>query len=136
MNGMDNILVAYDASVAAEKGLSQALQEAKAHESKVHVITSADRTKTEEDLPNVDVAEDGLRKAQSMFDNERIPCFTHLLIRGLAPGEDIVQYANDNAVDLIIIGVEKQSKVAKFVMGSTAQYVILKAPCPVLSVKA
>lgn len=133
---MKDILVAYDASVAAEKGLSLALQEARAFDSKVHVITSADRTKTEEDLPNVEVAEDGLRKAQSMFDDEGIPCSTHLLIRGLAPGEDIVQYANDNAVDLIIIGVEKQSKVAKFVMGSTAQYVILKAPCPVLSVKA
>ncbi len=40
-----------------------------------------------------------------------------------------------NEIDLIFIGVKKRSKVGKLVFGSTAQYVILEAPCPVVSVK-
>jgi nucleotide-binding universal stress UspA family protein len=31
--------------------------------------------------------------------------------------------------------VEKRSKAQKILLGSTAQYIILKAPCPVLTVK-
>jgi nucleotide-binding universal stress UspA family protein len=38
-------------------------------------------------------------------------------------------------VDEIIIGIEKRSKVGKLLFGSNAQYIILEAPCPVVSVK-
>ena len=38
-------------------------------------------------------------------------------------------------VEEIIIGVRRRSKVGKLLFGSTAQYVILNAPCPVVSVK-
>ena len=38
-------------------------------------------------------------------------------------------------VDMIFIGVRRRSKVGKLLFGSTAQYVILNAPCPVVSVK-
>jgi nucleotide-binding universal stress UspA family protein len=57
------------------------------------------------------------------------------LVRGLRPGEDLVQFAKENGIDEIIIGVRRRSKVGKLVFGSTAQYVILNAPCPVVSVK-
>jgi nucleotide-binding universal stress UspA family protein len=130
------ILVAYDTSAAAEKGLYLALEEARVFKANVHAITSADRTKSEKELPNIEAAEQGLSQAQAMFEKEGITCSTHLLIRGLAPGEDIVQYAKENSIDRIIVGVKKQSKVGKLLLGSTAQYVILKSTCPVLSVKA
>jgi nucleotide-binding universal stress UspA family protein len=58
-----------------------------------------------------------------------------LLIRGLAPGEDILEFAKESNVDEIIVGVKRRSKVGKLLMGSTAQYVILQAPCPVVTVK-
>lgn len=35
----------------------------------------------------------------------------------------------------IIVGIEKKSKVGKFIFGSNAQYVILEARCPVMTVK-
>jgi nucleotide-binding universal stress UspA family protein len=65
----------------------------------------------------------------------KIPCETHLSVRGLEAGEDIVQFAEENKIDLIVIAIRRRSKVGKIVFGSTAQYVILKASCPVLSVK-
>jgi nucleotide-binding universal stress UspA family protein len=58
-----------------------------------------------------------------------------LSVRGLQAGEDIVLLAEENKVDEIIIGVRRRSKVGKLLFGSTAQYVILNAPCPVVSVK-
>ena len=38
---------------------------------------------------------------------------THLLIRGMSPGEDIVAFAKEQEVDSIIIGVKRRSKVGK-----------------------
>jgi nucleotide-binding universal stress UspA family protein len=53
----------------------------------------------------------------------------------LDAGEDLVKLADEKKVDEIIIGVRRRSKVGKLIFGSTAQYVILNAPCPVVSVK-
>jgi len=53
----------------------------------------------------------------------------------LEAGEDLVQLAEEKQIDEIIIGVRRRSKVGKLIFGSTAQYVILNAPCPVVSVK-
>jgi len=57
------------------------------------------------------------------------------LISGLDFGEDIVEFAEQNKADEIIIGIRRKSKVGKLIFGSTAQYVILNASCPVVSVK-
>ena len=72
---------------------------------------------------------------KSVFEENKIDCDSHLLIRGLTPGEDIVEFAKENEVDEIVVGVKRRSKVGKLLMGSTAQYIILQAPCPVVSVK-
>jgi nucleotide-binding universal stress UspA family protein len=53
----------------------------------------------------------------------------------VSPGEDLVEFATENKIDEIIVGIKKLSKVGKLLMGSTAQYVILEAECPVVSVK-
>ena len=50
-------------------------------------------------------------------------------------GANLVQFIQDNDIDEVFIGVKKRSKVEKLVFGSTAQYVILNAPCPVIVVK-
>jgi nucleotide-binding universal stress UspA family protein len=76
-----------------------------------------------------------LENAVKSIQKEGIPCEEHLLIRGMEPGEDIVQFAEDHQADEIIIGVIKKSKVQKFLLGSNAQYVILHSPCMVIAVK-
>jgi nucleotide-binding universal stress UspA family protein len=70
-----------------------------------------------------------------MFDEDGIQCETKLLVRGMTPGEDIVDYAKEKAIDEIIIGIKRRSKVGKLLFGSNAQYIIIKAPCPVVTVK-
>jgi nucleotide-binding universal stress UspA family protein len=76
-----------------------------------------------------------LQRAKEHADANKIECETKLSVSTLQPGEDMVQYAKTNNVDQIVVGVKRRSKVGKFVFGSNAQYVILEAPCPVLTVK-
>ncbi|UCD80797.1 MAG: universal stress protein [Desulfobacterales bacterium] len=128
------ILVGYDGTSAAKEALNLAKIHAKKFEATVDVVTSMEKG-TEDQREDIEQAERGLEWAKSLFEENNIQCNTHLLIRGMAPGEDLVEFAKENEVDEIIVGVKRRSKVGKLLMGSTAQYVILQAGCPVVAVK-
>ena len=128
------ILVGYDGSNSAKDALSLAKSHAKALGASVAVVTSMQKG-TDSDRKDIEQAERGLDYAKALIQEDNIVCDTHLLIRGLSPGEDLVEFAKENKVDEIIVGVKRRSKVGKLLMGSTAQYVILQAPCPVVTVK-
>lgn len=128
------IMVGYDGSNAAKDALVLAKKHAKAFEAKVFVISSLERG-SEDQLPKIDQAERDLEYAKSFLEKDNIPCETHLLIRGLSPGEDLIQFANENEIDEIIVGVKRRSNVGKLVFGSNARYVIMEANCPVVTVK-
>jgi nucleotide-binding universal stress UspA family protein len=128
------ILVGYDGSNSSKEALQLARKHALLFSASVDVVTSMEKG-TEQEQQAIEDAERGLEWARGMFEEKGASCKTHLLIRGLAPGEDLVQFAKDNKVDEIVVGVKRRSKVGKILMGSTAQFVILQAPCPVVSVK-
>lgn len=58
------------------------------------------------------------------------------LVLGHKPVEDIVDIAEEESADLIVIGVRRRSTLGKLILGSNAQEIIMDAPCPVLTVKA
>ena len=129
------ILVAYvGGSEIAGKVLDVAKQHAKAFNAAVFVASSMERVSDKEQT-NLEKVEKQLAYVKDTMDAEGIPCETHILVRGLTPGEDIVEFAADRKVDEIIIGIEKKSKVGKLLFGSNAQYIILESSCPVVSVK-
>jgi nucleotide-binding universal stress UspA family protein len=128
------ILVGYDGTNSSKEALNLARTHAKLFGASVDVVTSMQKG-TEQQREEIEQAERGLEYAKSLFEDSNITCNTHLLIRGLSPGEDLVEFAADNQVDEIIVGVRRRSKVGKLLMGSTAQFVILQAGCPVVSVK-
>lgn len=49
--------------------------------------------------------------------------------------EAVVDAADEDGADVIVIGLRRRSPVGKLVMGSVAQRVLLGAGCPVLAVK-
>lgn len=128
------ILVGYDGSSVAKSAMAVAREHAKAFNAKVHVVTSM-VSGSEQRQKAIDNAESELEWAGSFFREEGIACETHLLIRGMEPGEDLVNFVQEKDIDVVVVGVKKQSKVEKILLGSTAQYVIIKAPCIVVTVK-
>lgn len=128
------ILVGYDGSNSAKDALALAKKHAAAFSAKVTIITSLTGGSVTHAV-EVEHATEELEMAKKMFEDDGIPCETKLLVRGMTPGEDIVAYANEKAIDEIVIGIKRRSKVGKLLFGSNAQYIIIKAPCPVVTVK-
>ncbi|MEP3478243.1 MAG: universal stress protein [Fuerstiella sp.] len=52
-----------------------------------------------------------------------------------SPFYEIIQYAKEHDIDLIVIGTHGRSGLVHLLMGSVAENVVRKAGCPVLTVK-
>ncbi|RKS73932.1 universal stress protein family protein [Motilibacter peucedani] len=52
------------------------------------------------------------------------------------PADALLSASEEAGIELLVIGLRRRSAVAKLVMGSTAQRLLLEASCPVLAVKA
>ena len=128
------ILVGFDGSNVSKEALRLAAEHAKAFDAHIYVIHSMVGGP---DVPRRDFenAENELETEIKQLKKEDLSCESLLSVRGLEAGEDLVQLAQNKEVDEIIIGVRRRSKVGKLIFGSTAQYVILNAPCPVVTVK-
>ncbi len=128
------ILVGYDDTEVSWEALVVAIVHAKAFGGEILVFTSLEG---ESDISKMDfvAAEKNLQRAKEHANANKIECETKLSESMLRPGEDIIKYAKENNVDQIVVGIKRKSKLGKFVFGSNAQYVILEAPCPVVTVK-
>jgi universal stress protein A len=59
---------------------------------------------------------------------------TCAVVSGLT-AKQIAQYADDHAIDLIVMGTHGRRGVAHLLLGSVAEHVVRIAPCPVLTVR-
>ena len=127
-------LVAYSGSIESKAALSLSVEHASLFKAKVYVITSMEggRSEKPEDIARVSQE---LKQVRKQLDDAGVEHEVHEMARGLSPGEDIVIFAKENQIDQIFVGIEKRSKTRKLLLGSTAQYIILKASCPVMTTK-
>ncbi|WDP91762.1 MAG: universal stress protein [Desulfobacter sp.] len=128
------ILVGYDGGEVGRQALSLARDMAGIRSAFVYVVTSMTGGSSEKQA-DVERAEAGLKFAKSFMEFSGIQCDCQQSVRGLSAGEDLVKFARENDIDHIFLGIRKKSRAQKAILGSTARYVILKAPCPVTTVK-
>jgi len=129
-----NIMVGYDRSNVAKEAVALAKKHTKAFDGKLYLLTSLAQS-PELQLEDIQKAEYELERLRVSFKEDGIPCETHAIVSSLTAGEDLVQFAQENEIDEIVIGVRRRSKVGKLLFGSNAQYIILQATCPVVAVK-
>jgi len=84
----------------------------------------------------IQAAEEGLeREIRNQLNGDKSGYETSLVVSSRSTGENLTWFAEIEKIDEIIVGVRRRSKVSKLLMGSTAQHVILNAPCPVVSIR-
>jgi len=127
------IMVGYDGSKVSMKAVDLAVSHALAFDGQIVAVASMDKG-TEDELKSIKELEQALQALKYEIEDQGPSCETHLLIRGMSPGEDLVRYAREQEIDEIILAIQRKSKVGKMIFGSTAQHVILNAPCPVVTV--
>jgi nucleotide-binding universal stress UspA family protein len=116
------------------KALYLAIKHAALFNAKIFVVTSMEGGYSEkpDDIARV---KHGLKAVEKQLEEAGVAHEVHETARGLAPGEDIVIFAEEIGIDHIFVGIQKKSKTQKLLLGSTAQYIILKASCPVTTIK-
>lgn len=129
-----NILVGFDGSNASKEALRVAQKHALVYGGQLMVVTVVVRHSKDQSV-EIEKVEKTLENAKKECDKNGIKCTTKLIIRKLEPGEALVEFAAQNDIGELIIGVRKRSRLEKLLLGSNAQFIILNAGCPVVSVK-
>ena len=60
---------------------------------------------------------------------------TDILVNVLSISDALIYYANNNSIDLIVIGTRGSTGIERFLLGSVANSVVKHAHCPVLVVR-
>ncbi len=97
----------------------------------VHSMKGGER----DELEQVRAYDAAFEEATTALEQRDLDFEVKRYVRGATPAEDLLQCAQDEDVDMLVIGIRRRSPVGKLIMGSNAQDIILQADCPVLCVK-
>ncbi len=89
------------------------------------------------DIDFAAVGHDWVQKAEGMLDNvvSKLPIPPQRVktrVQIGRPGEQIVAYAKEYGAGLIVMASGEHGRIARFLLGSVADYVVRVATCPVL----
>ena len=139
------ILVPYDASRYSNEAFKEALKIAKKFDAKLVVITilgsdvkQRDRMTLERAMEIQDEQEDIATKILKDLEKtakEQGVDFSFDAIYDPEPAKGIVNFANSNNFDLIVVGSHGRTGLRKKILGSVAYGVVENAKCPVLIIK-
>lgn len=138
----DTILLPFDGSVGMFNAVEHCFQQARQNDATVHVIHVVD-VRAYVMLPDEQqervrelLVEDGrtaLKELEARAEEEGIKIVVEML-EGV-PHEAILRYADDEEMDLIVMGTHGQTGKEKRIVGSVAEEVVRNAEMPVLTVR-
>lgn len=115
--------------------LGAAATEAEARDAQLLVVHSM-RGGERDELEQIRAYDEALDEATRELAERGIDHEVKRYARGSSPSEDLLRCADEEDVDLLVIGIRRRSPVGKLLLGSNAQEIILHAACPVLCVKS
>ncbi|MBI4849827.1 MAG: universal stress protein [Nitrospirae bacterium] len=142
---VERILFATDFSEGASLALPFAVDLTKQYNAKLHIMHVVyDFTKaTGIHVPHI--SHDELYKELNQWATKEMDtcCIEHVrglkdvekvVVKGI-PYEEIIKYASSQKIDIIVIGTYGRSGFERFLFGSTAERVVRRAPCAVMTVR-
>lgn len=129
------VVVGFIPTPEGHAALARASAEAQLRQVPLLVVASRDPVQNA-DRRAVDRLDEALETASRGLEAEGVRYQVRTFERGRLPSEDILEVAEDERAELIVIGLRRRSAVGKLLLGSHAQQVLLDASCPVLGVKA
>ncbi|MDD4888722.1 MAG: universal stress protein [Phycisphaerae bacterium] len=143
---INKLLFPTDFSELSEAALKYALQFARDYKAELHVIHVVDEayqywmSMAPSTVPvGAPIVEDVVRNASKSLEKlvadklSQDVTVVHQVLIG-RPFLEIIKYAKAQSIDLIVIGTHGRGGLGQMLMGSVAEKVVRKAPCPVLTV--
>jgi len=84
-------------------------------------------------IPNPDNSE-LIKMLEGVVPTDETVPYEHRLVTG-DPATEIVRLAEDEKIDLIVLSTHGRTGLKRLLMGSVAEAVVRRAPCPVLTFK-
>jgi universal stress protein A len=134
---MKKILVPIDFEEASDAALVYGRNLAKAFGAELHVLHVMDNQFLRLTFKSATAVETGIanRVAKRLTPEDRATLHAVAAVRmSDEPAEEIVQYADQEDIDLIVMGTHGRVRVTHLLMGSVAEQVVRTARCPVMTV--
>jgi nucleotide-binding universal stress UspA family protein len=148
MTEFRRILVPLDGSPLGERAVPLAIALAKKFESEILLLRVLDIPEPTPPTQHLEVTIGWVREARAQAHQEaqsylddwqqdiyRQGIAVRALMRDRSPGDDILQVASSEKVDLIVISAHGRGGQARWTFGSVADKVARHSPCPVLLVR-
>jgi nucleotide-binding universal stress UspA family protein len=127
------IVVGYVPTPEGEAALGAAIAEARLREQPLHVINSS---RGDTYVDDRFASQAALTEVRGRLDDSGIVYEIEQEVRGREAAEEVVDASARLNASLLVIGMRRRSPTGKLITGSSAQRILLDAPCPVLAVKA
>jgi len=136
-----HILVGHDGSRDAETAFEDALDLAALARARLSVVSVASPPEPPTEVETQAAIESATAHYEKLFESLRrqaqelqVELHTHVLVGH--PADQILKWASQHGVDLIVVGHRGRSAIAEWVSGSTSRRVVAHAKGPVLVVRA
>lgn len=138
-----SVLIPVDFSVSADLALRRGLTLAREHGATAHVLYVYDPPWTRNagyTAPPAHVTEELRYRAEQKLGRDiarhhGLPLHVHPVVRVGDPYVEIMHYAGEIRAGLIVVGTHSRHTIGRQVLGSVAQKVLRRAPCPILTVQ-
>jgi nucleotide-binding universal stress UspA family protein len=128
-----SVVVGYIPTPEGQAALAHAIDEARKRACRLVVVNSS---RGDALVDPRYALEDEVAELRATLDAQGVDHVVIQAVRGREAAEEVVDAAEDHRAGLVVIGLRRRTAVGKFLLGSTAQRILLDSPCPVLAVKA